>query len=624
MVIDARDLQGTQGFTKSPGGWLGPPTNQFRGNVTNFVSSPVSNFPFNSNIFSPGQIPGSDSILRSNTFSPSSGGGGGQSGGGGDSKGESSPTGDGDSDGPLDDHKKRSSKKTEEKHRKARKAYQRPKDKNAIHPMKHLGIKDLDQEGGCGGDNNDPSSLPDDIVPSLGGLARDISTQMPAMEQLLQNLPNQVLSSFLGNLPQGLQSFLPSGILSGLQNTGPFNINGLVSLLGNGAISSVANEALRSILPAIGLDQTAIRQLTSIPFNQLSTQIGRIVPGLNQVSAGITSIGGANAAFVANTLSNMQLSLGNAGNAGIALNPDQLNQALSVALNTGLGQVIPTSIVGLTASFAQNPLGSLVNAALGGGIPSVPILPSNLSNPSGQLLSGLSQFIPPAAAQNLLNINQLTGLLPGNLQNLIPQVAPLIQGAAPNFIQQIANASPDRILGSTQAGGNTGGGGCKIKEAPNDGKNSKDIRDINYAQAISSDYDLHQVSTGAGISPGSNRIHKGQGGGDVDEIIKNLSSVAVNVLEPLREAFPNMTIHSGYRESGEHAKGKTVDVAWNVPPKQLMEIANWARQNLPVTVKMVQQKTNWLELKYEENCKGGAASTAGAGGCESGLVNRKG
>ena len=612
-----------------PGNWMSPNTSLTSNfglggapNVTNNFITPTNN------LFA--QNAGRNLPLYANATDPNwAQGSGGATGGGQNSGGQNSSGGGGEAeptseDEELDDAQKRSGKSKDKKYRRARKAYQRPKERNALHPLKHLGISDMDQEGGCGGDNNDPSSIPNDILPMLGGVARDISTQMPAMQQLLQGLPNQVLGQFLNNLPPGLQSFLPQGIFQGLQNSGPFNINGLVNLLGTGAIGSVANDALRSILPSVRLDQNAIRQLTSLPLNQLSGQVSQFVPGLSQVSTGINSIGGSNSASIARTLSNLQLSLGNAGNTGIPLQGNQLNQAVAVALNSGLGQFVPTNIIGLATNFAQNPLGSVVSAAMGGGIPSVPILPSNLSNPAGQLLSGLSQFIPQNIAQNLLNTNQLTNLLPGNLQNLIPQISPMLQGAAPNLIQQIANSSPDRIPGSTQAGGNSGGGGCKIKEPLNDGKNSKGIRDINYAQPLSSDFDLFQLSTGSGISPGSNRIHKGDGGDDVDKIIKNLSSVAVNVLEPLREAFPNMTIHSGYREKGDHAKGKTVDVAWNVPPAQLMEIANWARQNLPVTVKMIQQKTNWLELKYEESCKGGAASTAGSGGCESGLVNRKG
>lgn len=598
----------------------------FLSNTPVFAGSPATPGSFGASPTTPGLYP---LVGGSTTLDASQAGGagtdGGSTGSGKSEKGEAKPVNEKDDD-LMKDHAARAGKTAKKEQKESRKAYKRAKEQNAMHPMKHLGIKDLDQEGGCGGDNSDPSSNPGDIVPVLGGIARDISTRMPAMEQLLQSLPNQLVGNFLGNLPGGLQSFLPPGILSSLPNRGAFNLNGLANLVGNGAIGNIANDALRSILPSIGLDSGAIRQLTSVPFNQLSTQIGQIVPGLNQISSGLSSVSGTNAAYVARTLSNMQLALGNAGNNGIPLNTNQINQALSVSLNAGLGQAIPTSIIGLTAGFAQNPVGSLVNAALGGGIPSVPILPSNLSNSSGQLLSGLSQFISPQLAQNLLNVNQLANLLPGNLQNLLPQIAPVLQGAAPNLIQQIANASPDRIPGSTQAGGNqnSGGGGCKIQEPLNDGKNSKGIRAINYAQPLSADFDLFQLATGAGISPGSNRIHKGKGGGDVDEIIKNLSSVAVNVLEPLRGAYPHMTILSGYRESGDHAKGKTVDVAWNVPPRELMEIANWARQNLPVTVKMVQQKTNWLELKFEESCKGGAASTAGAGGCESGLVNRKG
>jgi len=517
--------------------------------------------------------------------------------------------------------------KEKEELSKPSKAHKRVKKKNKNHPSKHLGVKDLDQEGGssgCGGQNSDPASLPNDIVPVLGGLARNISTEIPAMEQLLQNLPNEILGNFIGALPFGLQSFIPPGVIPGLSNTGPFNLNGLIGMMGGAALGNISNDMLRSILPAIGIPQQAIQQLTSMPLAQVLPQLNQIIPQMNQITGGLSGMA-MNAASVAQTLSTIQVSLANANNSGIPLNPQMLNQAVGLAIqSTGLGQIIPTNIMGLANSFVQNPMGTLINSVMGGGGGVFPILPSNLSNPSAMLLSGLSQFVPAQLAQTLMNPAQLMNMLPMNLQNLIPAVAPILQGAAPNLIQQIANASPEKVPGSDQAGGNTGGGGCKIKEAPNDGKNSKDVRDISYSQMLSPVFDLFQLSAGSTVNPGSNRINKGDGGKEVDEVIKNLSSVAVNVLEPLREAFPFMQIISGYRETGEHADGKSVDVAWPYSPQKLMEIADWARQNLPVTVQMNQYKKGWLHLKFEESCKGGAASTSSAGGCEQGLVNRKG
>jgi len=493
-----------------------------------------------------------------------------------------------------------------------RKAIERIKKGNKHQPMKHLGVKSMDSEGGSSGcgDMADPGSLPDDLVPSLGAVAKNISTQMPAMEQLLQNIPNEILGNFMNNLPTGLKSFIPPNLLTGVPNVTAFNLNGLMNMVGGNAISYVANNALRSILPSIGIPQQALQQLSSITSGVMNNQT-------------------MNAGSVSQFLSVLQTSIGSSRNSGIPLDQNSLSQAVSLALNsTGLNNFIPANITGVANTFARNPMGSIVNAAMGGNaIPSIPILPSNLSNPAGMLLSGLNQFIPADVAQGLFNVSQLTNMLPGNLQNLIPQIAPVIQGAAPNLIEQVFNAAPEKVPGSDQSGGNQdsggGGGGCKIKQPPNDGKNAKGFRDINYAQPLSPNFDLWQL-VGTAVEGGSHRINKGKGGSEVDEVIKNLSSVAINVLEPLKEAYPMISIISGYRESGEHAKGKVVDVAFPANPTKLMEIADWARKNLPVTVQMNQFKTGWLHLKFEESCKGGAASSASASGCESGLVNRKG
>ena len=505
--------------------------------------------------------------------------------------------------------------------RKAAKALKRPKQKNENHPSKHLGVNDLSQEGkssssGCKAEN-DPSRLPDDIIPTLGGIARDIQTQIPAMQQLLQNLPNELLNNFLSGMPPGLQSLIPSNVIPGLSNNGMYSLNSLIGLVGGGALGNAASDVMRSLLPNIGLPPQIAQQLTSVNLNQL-------FPGA-QTGSGTTF------AALAQTLSTIQLAAGSANNSGIPLNPSMLNQAVVTALtSTGLSNIIPTNIVGLANSLVQNPIGNIINAAMGGnafgtlnGI--IPIIPSNLSNPSTALLSGMNQLIPPQIAQNIMNPSQILGLLPANLQNIIPMVAPIMQGAVPNLIEQITNASPEKVAGSDIGAGN-GGARHKEKEATNDGKDSKDARDIDYAQMLSPSFDLFQLSAGTAVNPGSNRLHKDDSGPEVDEIIKNLSSLANNVLEPLREAFPGMQIHSGYREKdGEHAKGKAVDVAWNVSPTRLMEIADWIRQNIPYKELIMEfQKTGWIHITYEKGSKPQSVTSKSAGGCEKGLVNRQG
>jgi hypothetical protein len=628
----------TGGSASAPGSWVNPsPTTSF--SATNQIPGssnilPSGNFqgnfgrlvPFDSNAVYPNPATGgkwTDRVLpppEGFGQTPDSGGSS-QQGGSGDDGGEAKAD-------PAEKEKEDNQRakgeditkdeKKKKKLRTASKQLSRPKQKNANHPAKHLGINDLSQEGqggqnGCKA-NNDPAGLPDDIVPVLGGIARNIMPQVPAMEQLLQNIPNAVLGNFLGALPPGLQSFIPPGVIPGLGNSGPFSLNGLVGLVGGGALGNAASEIIRSVLPNIGIPPQVAQQLSSVALNQ-------IFP-----TANISS--GTNYAALAQTLSTIQLASGSATNSGIPLNPAMLNQAVVTALNaSGLSQVIPTNILGVANSLVQNPIGTIVNAAMGGGnIPPIPIIPSNLSNPSASLLSGLGQFVPPEVAQGIMNVSQLSNILPGNLQNLIPMVSPLMQGGAPNLIQQIANAAPEMVPNSDVIGSLLSGSKPKEKKPTNDGKDSKDVRHIDLAQMVSESFDLFQLSTGTAINPGSNRIHKGDSGPDVDEIIKNLSGLSNNVLEPLRRAFPNMQIHSGYREdSGEHSKGKAVDVAWNVSPTRLMEIADWARKNLPYKeLVMEMQKTGWLHIVYEQGSKSQSVSTSSAAGCEKGLVNRKG
>lgn len=604
-VIDARDLQGAQGFTQAPGGWLGPPTNQFRGNVGDFVASPLRNAPFGGNIFGPGQIPGSQAILPAGGFQGGGGGGGNQ--GGGDQGGGGDQTEAQPDQRETERALKRRKGDPDKKYRRPEKAHERVKSKNAAHAPKHLGIKGMDQEGKNNtAQNSDPSALPNSQIPNLGGIPQDISAAIPAMQELLQNIPNEILGQFLSQLPGPLQSLIPPGLIPGLGGNGAFNLNSLLSLAGSGALGGVGNALFNQILTSVGLPVEALQLLNPAAISQLGA-------GLGQVS----SLGA-----LAQLMSNVQMASGvSARNSG-PIDPAILNQLMGSMLQAnGVPVQGLANFANIVGSLANSPLGDILNSAMAGtnGV-GQPVIPSNLSNPPSALLNGLGREIPQQLLQNLLNVNQLTSMLPQQLQAVLPALG----GEVNNLISQFANSNPERVPGSNVGRGDQGSSKPKKKEAQNDGKTEKGMHELDYAQFLSPSFDLFQLSMGSGVEPGNGKIYKKET--EIDEVIKNLSSLAVNVLEPIREAYPTMVIHAGFTESGEHAKGKAVDIGFNVSPTRLMEIADWVRKNVPYKeLQMNFSKKGWLHIVYDGSSSGGGGVTSSSpAGVESGLVNRFG
>jgi hypothetical protein len=532
-----------------------------------------------------------------------SGGGGGGDGGSSDSgaKGEKAEPEQRENERAL----KRRKGDPDKKLRQPEKVNPRVKGKNKAHASKHLGIKSMDQEGGNNAQNADPASLPNSQIPDLGGLAQNISTAVPAMQELLQNIPNEILGQFLNQLPGPLQSLIPSNLIPGIGNSGAVNLNNIFALAGSGALGGVGNALFNNILTSTGIPIETLQLLNPAAISQLGA-------GLNQI---------ANASAIAQLMSSVQMASGVIARNGPPINPAVLNQLMGSILQSNGA---PIQGVGNLASIAGNlnasPLGNILNAGMGGsnGV-GQPLLPSNLSNPPAALLNGLGQQLPQELLQNFLNPNQIMSMLPPQLQAMLP-----VTGASNNLISQFANSSPERVPGSNVGRGDQGSKKSKKKEALNDGKHEKGMHELDYAQMLSSSFDLFQLSSGSGVEPGNGKIYKKQS--EVDEVIKNLSTLAVNVLEPIREAYPTMVIHSGFSESGDHSKGKAVDIGFNVSPTRLMEIADWVRQNVPYKeLQMNFAKKGWLHIVYDGSSSGGGGvSTNSPAGLESGLVNRFG
>jgi hypothetical protein len=71
-----------------------------------------------------------------------------------------------------------------------------------------------------------------------------------------------------------------------------------------------------------------------------------------------------------------------------------------------------------------------------------------------------------------------------------------------------------------------------------------------------------------------------------DDIVYRLSLLAVNVLQPLKNRYPNAVVKSGFHQvnSGvsQHELGEAVDIQIvNQTPELLYEVANWMQNNLP-------------------------------------------
>jgi len=71
-----------------------------------------------------------------------------------------------------------------------------------------------------------------------------------------------------------------------------------------------------------------------------------------------------------------------------------------------------------------------------------------------------------------------------------------------------------------------------------------------------------------------------------DDILYNLALVATNILEPLRQEYPNIIIASGFRQVNngisQHEKGEAVDLQIrNQTPTLLYEVADYISKRLP-------------------------------------------
>ena len=130
--------------------------------------------------------------------------------------------------------------------------------------------------------------------------------------------------------------------------------------------------------------------------------------------------------------------------------------------------------------------------------------------------------------------------------------------------------------------------------------------------------------------------YKNQGGiVKVEEIVCNLKSLSLNIIEPLlKEHKGFLPINSGFRATtsaggkSQHMVGEAIDIQWpGISTEKYMEIANWVLKNLPVDQIIYEHtdavsRTIWLHISHRKDGKQrGEALTMKDGKYEAGFKN---
>ena len=111
---------------------------------------------------------------------------------------------------------------------------------------------------------------------------------------------------------------------------------------------------------------------------------------------------------------------------------------------------------------------------------------------------------------------------------------------------------------------------------------------VDWGRKVSPHFTLGQMCPTSHFHAGMNA--SGRGNISSDTLIKNLSGVAMNVVEPLLSHYGRVTVMSGYRsqsynakvggaKNSDHMTGQAVDII--VPGTPAADVANWVERNIP-------------------------------------------
>ena len=462
------------------------------------------------------------------------------------------------------------------------------------------------------GDELDNSASPaqpkDQLVKVYNGAPRQLGGVIPTLEGIMMNIPQASLGKFTSLLPPAFKSLLPIGAIAGLTSKGPVQLGGLTNLVAGAALGVVAGQALRSLTGgpkavsgltgALGAQAVArMSGSRAVPVNVISTFTNALVSNVAGNVAGTVARNALGASpATAGVISNVVGVVTNVAlnqRSGVPVNSQVIGLAANIALKaSGVSTSIPTNILGLSGNSAMNPLAALIGGSVSGRIP---VLPGNLSLPNVGALSGLSQNLGAELAETLIPPNQLQSLLPANLQAQIPRVPPRVSGGNP-YIQN--NVGARRAASQDSSGPVQTNPDIKGKDAMVNGTGGADV---NYGMKISEHYTLGDFCITPAVTP--NRKIRAWAGApprapplSVDQIIENLSWLAVNLIEPIRSQYPGFTLNGGYDYPGaeagskraglsRHFYGSAMDLQWRGDMRNFTvnkDRAVWIAKNLPI------------------------------------------
>lgn len=91
----------------------------------------------------------------------------------------------------------------------------------------------------------------------------------------------------------------------------------------------------------------------------------------------------------------------------------------------------------------------------------------------------------------------------------------------------------------------------------------------------------------------------------IPEMIRNLSALSENIIEPLLDQFPGGRLNSVFRKytkgKSQHEKGMAIDIQWpGVKASKYTEIANWVKDNLDYDQLIMEHgKSIWLHISFD-------------------------
>lgn len=163
--------------------------------------------------------------------------------------------------------------------------------------------------------------------------------------------------------------------------------------------------------------------------------------------------------------------------------------------------------------------------------------------------------------------------------------------------------------GTSTTGGSSGTSGAsgptnspiKVDES-----NLPDSRKL--GDKISKNFTLENLTTGASGPASKSSSRRGINQGLLTkEIIKNLANLATNVLDPLKDKYPNLNINSGWRigyskadgpgTTGNHSSGRAADVS--APGVSPREMASWIQSNLRGRYSTILIYPTFIHVQFE-------------------------